>query len=108
MNFSALLRSNLPAEMERIFNMIRKSFVMNCKEGFHLRPSQVLMEAATGFQSSIVLKKSESEEADAKSILGLMSLGIETGETVIVETDGSDEQEAMNAVENLFNNNFNE
>lgn len=88
--------------------MIRKSFVMNCKEGFHLRPSQVLMEAVTKFQSNIVLKKSDSEEADAKSILGLMSLGIETGETVAVEISGPDEKEAMETVEKLFNNNFNE
>lgn len=88
--------------------MISKSFVMNCKEGFHLRPSQVLMEAATKFQSDIILKKSESEEADAKSILGLMSLGIETGETVIVDVNGPDEKEAMDTVEKLFNNNFDE
>lgn len=88
--------------------MIRKIFVMNCKEGFHLRPSQVLMETATRFQSDIVLKKSNDEEANAKSILGLMSLGIEAGETVAVEINGSDETEAMETVEKLFNNNFNE
>lgn len=88
--------------------MISKSFVMNCKEGFHLRPSQVLMEAATKFQSDIMLKKSEDEEADAKSILGLMSLGIEAGETVTVVVNGPDEKEAMDTVEKLFSNNFNE
>lgn len=86
--------------------MISNSFQMNCSEGFHLRPSQVLVEALANFQCEISLKKSTGEEANAKSILGLMSLGIETGETVEVETDGSDEKEAMEAVEKLFKNNF--
>ena len=88
--------------------MINKQFVMNCNEGFHLRPAQVLMEKSTEFQSDIVLKKSDSEEADAKSILGLMSLGIEKGETVVVKISGSDEKKAMSAIEKLFANNFDE
>lgn len=88
--------------------MISNSFQMNCKEGFHLRPAQVLVEAMSVFQSEVKLKKSTGEEADAKSILGLMSLGIESGETVKVEIDGPDEKEAMKTVEKLFKNNFNE
>lgn len=88
--------------------MISKQFVMNCDEGFHLRPAQVLMEKSTAFQSDIVLKKSDSEEADAKSILGLMSLGVEKGETVVIKINGSDEKEAMSAIERLFANNFDE
>lgn len=88
--------------------MISNSFQMNCKEGFHLRPSQVLVEALAKFQSDIRLRKSTGEEADAKSILGLMSLGIETGENVDVEIDGPDEKEAMETVEKLFKNNFDE
>ncbi|HEX3039769.1 MAG TPA: HPr family phosphocarrier protein [Caproiciproducens sp.] len=88
--------------------MIRKTFVMNCKEGFHLRPAQVLTEKSVQFDSDITVKKSESEEADAKSILGLMSLGIETGESVEVEVSGPDENEAMDMVEQLFKSNFNE
>lgn len=86
--------------------MISNSFQMNCKEGFHLRPAQILVEAVANFQSDIRLKKSTGEEADAKSILGLMSLGIETGETCEVEIEGSDEKEAMETVEKLFKNDF--
>lgn len=88
--------------------MLQSSFQMNCKEGFHLRPSQVLVQALAPYQSAIRLIKSPDEVADAKSILGLMSLGIETGETVEVEADGPDEAEAMRTVAELFRNNFNE
>jgi phosphocarrier protein HPr len=88
--------------------MISKTFVVNCEEGFHLRPAQVLMEKATAFDSKITLKKSDSEETDAKSILGLMSLGIEKGESVEIQISGTDENEAMRAVEALFQDNFDE
>lgn len=89
--------------------MIRKEFVMRCQQGFHLRPAQVLMETATGFSSEIVLKKNDSDiEGDAKSILGLMSLGLENGESVSVTVTGEDEKAAMDAVEKLFETNFGE
>lgn len=88
--------------------MISKEFVINCSEGFHLRPAQILMEAATPFKSDIILKTADDEEADAKSILGLMSLGLEKGTKVTIETNGPDEEDAMKTVEALFNNNFGE
>jgi phosphocarrier protein HPr len=89
--------------------MLSKSLVINCKEGFHLRPSQVLTEKMTPFESEIILRKAAvDEEADAKSILGLMSLGLKKGSAVVVEISGPDEIKAMTAVEELFKNNFNE
>jgi phosphocarrier protein HPr len=88
--------------------VLSKDFIVNCNEGFHLRPAQVLMETATPFASDIILKRSDEEEADAKSILGLMSLGLEKGEAVVLEINGADENEAMTAIEKLFDNNFGE
>lgn len=89
--------------------MIQKEFTIGCKQGFHLRPAQLLTETAAPFTSSILLKKAgSSTEIDAKSILGLMSLGLETGQTVTVIADGNDETAAMAAVEQLFANNFGE
>jgi phosphotransferase system HPr (HPr) family protein len=66
------------------------------------------METSTPFQSEIILEKNADEEADAKSILGLMSLGLEKGEKVVLKISGPDENLAMKAVEELFNNNFGE
>lgn len=89
--------------------MLQKEFVMGCKQGFHLRPAQVLMEAVTGLESDVMLKKNDSGvEADAKSMLGLMSLGLEYGESVTVTVNGSDERQAMETVQKLFETNFEE
>lgn len=90
--------------------MLNQTFIMECKEGFHLRPAQVLMEAVTPFQSSVKLARVEdhSAEADAKSILGLMSLGINEGEKVEVTVSGPDEEKAMETVQKLFASRFEE
>lgn len=88
--------------------MLNKKLLMNCDEGFHIRPAQVLMEKVTPFDCRITIKKTSGDEADAKSILGLMSLGIEKGETVEVETNGPDEAKAMEVIEKLFAINFEE
>lgn len=89
--------------------MLQKEFVMGCKQGFHLRPAQVLTEALTGYESTVMLKKPEEDlETDAKSILGLMSLGLEHGQKVTVTAEGPDEAAAMAEVEKLFSTNFGE
>ncbi len=89
--------------------MLQEKFVMNCPQGFHLRPAQVLMEETVGLDSKILLKKENSDtEADAKSILSLMSMGLEHGETVAVTTTGPDEKKAMETVRKLFATNFGE
>lgn len=62
-----------------------------------------------GLDSKILLKKENSDtEADAKSILSLMSMGLEHGETVAVTTTGPDEKKAMETVRKLFATNFGE
>lgn len=89
--------------------MIQKKFTVGCKQGFHLRPAQMLTEAAAPFTSDIMLTKEDSDaEVDAKSILGLMSLGLEFGQKVTVTAKGNDEEAAMAAVEKLFADNFGE
>lgn len=89
--------------------MLQEKFVLSCPQGFHLRPAQVLMEETVGFSSKILLKKENSDtEADAKSILSLMSMGLQHGETVTVTTSGPDEKKAMETVRRLFTANFGE
>ncbi|HAN44278.1 MAG TPA: HPr family phosphocarrier protein, partial [Ruminococcaceae bacterium] len=57
--------------------MLTKKFVIKCDEGFHLRPAQVFVETASQYNSEFIIKKSDTEEANANSILGLMSLGLD-------------------------------
>lgn len=88
--------------------MLSKEFVVNSQYGFHLRPAQVLAEKVTPFESKVTVRKQDGAKADAKSLLGLMSLGLKEGQTILVETDGADEAAAMETVEGLFRTNFGE
>ena len=69
---------------------------------------QVMAERLGVFTSNIIVKKNDGTEADARSLLGLMSLGLNDGQTVQVTVGGEDEQSAMQAVEELFRTNFGE
>lgn len=88
--------------------MLSQDFTINSQYGFHLRPAQVMVEKMSPFACEVKVKKDDGSEADAKSLLGLMSLGLNNGQAVQVETSGEDEEEAMSAIEELFRTNFGE
>lgn len=88
--------------------MIEQKFTINGEHGFHLRPAQTLMETASGFQSDILLETADGMQADTKSLLNLMSLGLEKGKTVLVKVNGPDEEQAMQAIARQFAANFGE
>lgn len=85
--------------------MLAKEFVIRNKVGLHARPAAVFVQTVTKFKSSVKVLKGE-KEANAKSILDVLSLGVEKGEMIFVSINGSDEKEAMKALEGLFTNNF--
>ncbi len=77
------------------------------KYGLHARAAQRLSQLANRCQSTITISKlGEVEEADAKSILSLMSLGVPKGETVRIRVCGGDAEEAMAAVVDLVHHDF--
>lgn len=76
--------------------------------GFHIRPAQLFVEKAIEFDSDIVVKNTDGMETDGKSILGLMTMGYQCGDKIILEIDGEDEEEAVNALLELINNKFGE
>ncbi|MCI1966954.1 MAG: HPr family phosphocarrier protein [Oscillospiraceae bacterium] len=88
--------------------MINKEFTIDGQYGFHLRPAQVMVEKMSPFTCDVKMKKEDGTEADAKSILGLMSLGLNNGQKVQMETNGADEKKAMATLEELFRTNFGE
>lgn len=85
--------------------MQRKEFVIQNKVGLHARPAAVLVQTANKFKSDITVEK-DGKVVSAKSILGVLSLGAEKGSVITVETNGTDEEEAMKAIEELLNNRF--
>lgn len=62
--------------------------------GLHARPAQQLVQEASRYTSDIKIIIGE-KEADAKSILGVMTLGVEPGTSITLQADGSDEDEAL-------------
>jgi phosphocarrier protein HPr len=84
----------------------RKIEVVN-KLGLHARPAAMLVTTAGRFKSEISLKKGELE-ANAKSILSVMMLAAEVGSFVIIKAQGEDEQQATQAIAQLFEQKFGE
>ena len=87
--------------------MKRTEIEITNKLGLHARASAKLTQLATGFESEVWMEKG-SRRVNAKSIMGVMMLAAEKGAKVIVETAGSDEQAAMDALLKLIGNKFGE
>ena len=69
--------------------------------GLHARPAAELAGLAKRFKSSIVLK-CESKEANARSIIGLLTLGLKKGSVVTLKVEGEDCEEAIRETVNFF------
>ncbi len=77
------------------------------KVGLHARPASLFVQAAKKFKSQIKVKK-DGNEVDAKSILGVLSLGAECGHTITITAEGPDAEEAINELVSLVKNKFGE
>ncbi|MBS7299154.1 MAG: HPr family phosphocarrier protein [Eubacteriales bacterium] len=75
--------------------------------GLHARPATFFIQKANEFKSSIWVEKDE-RKVNAKSLLGVLSLGITKGTTINVIADGIDEEDAVNTLVNLIASNFTE
>ena len=78
--------------------MIRKPITIGISSGLEARPIALLVQVASQYSSNIYLE-SEEKKVNAKSIMGMMSLGLDVGEKVTVSIGGSDEEEAMQGIE---------
>lgn len=81
--------------------MFIKEVIVRCESGLHNRQATYFVQKANEFESSIWLE-SENRKMNAKSLLGVMSMGIVTGATVTLSASGSDAEEAVNALEVLL------
>ena len=87
--------------------MNTREVVINNEVGLHARPATFFIQKANEFKSGIWVEKDE-RRVNAKSLLGLLSLGIIKGTQITLIADGPDEQEALDALETLVRNNFDE
>jgi len=81
--------------------MINKEVVVRCESGLHNKQATYFVQKANEFSCNIWLI-SENRKMNAKSLLGIMSLGIVTGSTVTLSADGSDAEAAVNALDVLL------
>ena len=87
--------------------MISRNVTIQNSVGLHARPATFFIQKANEFKSSIWVEK-EDRKVNAKSLLGVLSLGITKGTTINIVADGVDEEEAAVTLVNLIASNFTE
>ena len=92
---------------ERHCLMIEKMVTINNLVGLHARPATFFIQKANEFKSSIWIEI-ENRRVNAKSLLGVLSLGVTKGTAFNIIADGADEREALASLEELITSNFNE
>ncbi len=85
--------------------MISKVLTVQNRAGIHARPSALLAQTANKFQSNIMIEYNGTK-INAKSIMGIMAMAAGYKTELTVYTDGADENEALAAIEQLFENKF--
>lgn len=79
--------------------MVERKIEIKLAGGLEARPVAMLVQVASQYESSVYIQTGENKRVNAKSIMGMMSLGLNAGEKVVVEADGSDEEAAINHIE---------
>lgn len=87
--------------------MFVKEVMVQNQVGLHARPATFFIQKANEFKSSIWVEK-EERRVNAKSLLGVLSLGIVGGTNIRIIADGADEEDAANALVRLVESGFSE
>ena len=77
--------------------MIKKSVKIHLSNGLEARPVAMLVQVASQYDSSIYVE-CDSRKVNAKSIMGMMTLGLTAGEQVVVTASGADEEKAVDGI----------
>ena len=78
--------------------MVKKTVKVQLDGGLEARPVAVLVQVASRFESSVYVE-ADGRKVNAKSIMGMMTLGLAAGDSVTVEIDGKDENTAFESIE---------
>ena len=80
---------------------IEKEIVIRNSQGLHARPAALFVQTAAKFDSSVQIRK-DGETVDGKSIMGILSLGAESGATITLIVEGDDAQDAFAELEKVL------
>lgn len=83
---------------------MKKSVVINMQNDFEARPIAVLVQTANQFSSHIYMEICGNKRVNLKSIMGMMSVALTNGETIVIDADGEDEDAALAAIEKFLTN----
>lgn len=78
--------------------MIKKPITIQIADGLEARPTALLVQVASQYESTIYVEN-EGKKVNAKSIMGMMTLGLNEGECVTISAEGPDEEAAMQGIE---------
>lgn len=81
--------------------MIKKSVTINLENGLEARPIALLVQKANQHESSVYIESGD-KRINAKSIMGMMSLGLNNGEVLTISAEGSDEADAVTDIEKFL------
>ena len=87
--------------------MISRDITIKNSVGLYARPATFFIQRANEFKSTIWVEK-EERKVNAKSLLGVLSLGITKGTSIVIMADGNDEEEAVTTLVDLIASNFTE
>ncbi|HAY83902.1 MAG TPA: HPr family phosphocarrier protein [Chloroflexi bacterium] len=87
--------------------MPEKNVIVQHKVGLHARPASVFVQTASKFSSTITVS-CEGRNANAKSILNVLTLGAHQGAEITIAAEGEDAEEALSTLVGLVENNFGE
>ena len=87
--------------------MVSREVVINNEIGLYARPATFFIQKANEF-SSTILVEIDDRRVNAKSLLGVLSLGVESGSAITIIAEGPDEYEAVTALVDFVNNGFKE
>ncbi len=87
--------------------MVTRKITITNSVGLHARPATYFIQEANKYKSTVSVKK-DQRKVNAKSLLGVLSLGIIQGMEIELEAEGVDENEAVNGLVELIDNGFNE
>ncbi len=87
--------------------MSAKAFTITNKLGLHARAAAMLVQIANKFKAKIILER-DGKQVNGKSILGILTLACPKGSSLVVRTEGIDEDKALEEIGRLIENKFGE
>lgn len=90
--------------------MSEAKFIVSHPAGLHARPASVFVKTCNSYPCEIKVKNltTDSSLVNAKSILSVLTLGVDSGHEILIKANGEKEDEVITAIQQLINTNFGE